>query len=367
MSRIPPRTEGAAARDSVKDCACDGRCAHYPSRNWYDHSMHAFGAALLGFVVFVLGKFIWLLRFCLSAYFVALCITLYGNYSQYIILQRFVAWVSRPARPLQDILRDNLPTVFGGIDIAPVLLLVIMFVLWSVLESRWAKWRMQAALWKTTAGYKSRLAKIRKEAKQQAAQIDALSTAHESSDREELLELYARTKKALEAQKQLLAFLSIDVVGSTRMKENEDAAIASRDFSRYKAMVEEIIERHDYLKASWTPDGVMICFRETEHAVAAGQEVLRSLEYFNGEIKAISADFKVRLGINSGQVLYDDAIPMEEMSDRVIDIAGHMQKYAQENSIYINKSAVPDDIVLAGFLPANTEVDGCEVLVWKGV
>lgn len=132
-------------------------------------------------------------------------------------------------------------------------------------------------------------------------------------------------------------------------------------------MVDEVIERHDYLKASWTPDGVMICFRETAHAVAAGQEVLRSLEHCNGNIKAMSADFKVRVGINSGQVLYDERIPMEEMSDRVIDIAGHMQKYAQENSIYINKRAVEGDIAESGFLPANTEVDGCEVLVWKGV
>jgi class 3 adenylate cyclase len=141
-----------------------------------------------------------------------------------------------------------------------------------------------------------------------------------------LLELYARTKKALEAKKRLLAFLSIDVVGSTLMKEDEDAEIASRDFSRYMAMVDEIIERHGFLKASWTPDGVMICFPETEQAVAAGQEVLRSLEHFNREIKAMRADFEVRIGINSGQVLYDEAVPMEEMSDRVIDIAGHMQK-----------------------------------------
>ena len=165
----------------------------------------------------------------------------------------------------------------------------------------------------------------------------------------------------------MLAFLSIDVVGSTLMKEDEDAEIASRDFSRYMAMVDGIIERHGFLKASWTPDGVMICFPETEQAVAAGQEVLRSLEHFNREIKAMRADFKVRIGINSGQVLYDEAVPMEEMSDRVIDIAGHMQKYAQESSIYINQRALEGNTTDSGFQPANTEVDGCEVLMWREV
>jgi class 3 adenylate cyclase len=176
--------------------------------------------------------------------------------------------------------------------------------------------------------------------------IDALSVAVESGDRKDLLELYARTKKALEAQEQALSFLSIDVVGSTGMKENEDSAIASRDFARYMAMVDEVIERHDALKASWTPDGVMICFGETHHSINAGQEVLRSLERFNREVKAMRADFKVRIGINSGQVLYDERVPMEEMSSRVIDIAGHMQKYAEVNAIYINKDAI--DMNVAG-------------------
>ncbi len=329
--------------------------------------MHAVGAAFLGFVVFVFGKILWLLRLCLSAYVAALCITLYSGYSQFLFLDRFVSWVNVLARPLQNMLRGNLPTVVGGIDFAPLLLLAIVVVLWFILESRWARWRMQAASWRKTARHKRRLAMIRKEAQKQAGQIKAIAAAPEPTDREELLELYARTKKALEAQNQLLSFLSIDVVGSTRMKENEDAAIASRDFARYKAMVEEVIERHDYMKASWTPDGVMICFGETRHAVVAAQEVLRSLHRFNSEIKAMSADFKVRIGINSGQVLYDERIPMEEMSARVIDIAGHMQKYAQENSIYINKSAIEGDVDATGFLPADTEIDGCEVLVWKRV
>lgn len=108
--------------------------------------MHAVGAALLGFVVFVLGKLIWVLRLCLSAYCIALCITLYSGYSQFPALDRFVSWVNIAARPLQHILRGNLPTVIRGVDITPVLLRAITLVLWSMLESQWTKWRMKAAL-----------------------------------------------------------------------------------------------------------------------------------------------------------------------------------------------------------------------------
>lgn len=329
--------------------------------------MHAVGAAFLGLVVFTLGKILWLLRLCLFAYVAALCIKLYPAYSQFLYLDRFVSWVNMVAQPPQNLLRSNLPTVVGGIDLTPYILLVVAVVIWSMLESRWGRWRMKASSWRVTARRKRRLAKIRKEAHKQVGKIDALSVAVESSNREELLELYAKTKKALDAQEQMLSFLSIDVVGSTSMKENEDAAIASRDFTKYMEMVDRVIKRHDYLKASWTPDGVMICFSETRNAVNAGQDVLRSLDRFNRVVKAMRAEFKVRIGINSGQVLYDERVPMEEMSSRVIDIAGHMQKYAEENSIFINKSILETSAEASNFLPSETKVDGCDVLVWKHV
>jgi hypothetical protein len=186
--------------------------------------MQAVGAALLSLVVFALGKIIWLLRACLLAYFAALCITLCGGYSQFFLLDRYIAWINVVARPLQKLLRENLPTTAAGVDLAPFILRAIMVVRWLVLESQWARWRFKAAAWRTTARHKRKLAKIRKTARKQAGQIGAMSVPPTPSDREELLELYARTNKALDAQKRWLSFLSIDVVGSTRMKEDEDAA-----------------------------------------------------------------------------------------------------------------------------------------------
>ena len=101
--------------------------------------MHAVGAALLGFVVFVLGKVIWLLRVCLIAYFIAVSLALFHFQSQFSFLERFVSWVDVAARPLENLLRSNLPTIVAGIDIAPYLLLGIAVVLWFMLESRWAR------------------------------------------------------------------------------------------------------------------------------------------------------------------------------------------------------------------------------------
>ncbi|MFA5140327.1 MAG: hypothetical protein WC728_13935 [Elusimicrobiota bacterium] len=183
--------------------------------------------------------------------------------------------------------------------------------------------------------------------------------------REELLEMMAQAKKQLDQQKKNLSFLAIDVVGSTKMKEGEEPALAQRDFIQYRKLVEKAIADNKGLKAAWTPDGVMICFRTVQNAVQAAQQVLNDLAHFNAHVKTLKADFVVRCGINAGSVLFDDAVPIEEITDRTIDIAGHMQKYAKPNTIYIGRHAIEGIRTASGFRPANTQVDGCEVYVWS--
>jgi len=183
--------------------------------------------------------------------------------------------------------------------------------------------------------------------------------------REELLEMMAQAKKQLDRQKQNLSFLAIDVAGSTKMKEGEEPALAQRDFIQYRKLVERAISDNKGLKAAWTPDGVMICFRTVQNAVQAAQQVLNDLGRFNAQVKTIKADFQVRCGINAGSVLFDDAVPIEEITDRTIDIAGHMQKYAKPNTIYIGKDAIEGIRSASDFRDAHTQVDGCEVFEWS--
>jgi hypothetical protein len=75
--------------------------------------------------------------------------------------------------------------------------------------------------------------------------------------------------------------------------------------------------------------------------------------------------FAVRCGVNSGFVYLDDNMPLEQVSDRVIDIAGHMQKYAEPNTVAVAKSIVKPIADVAGFEPTDKVVDGHEVYSWK--
>lgn len=193
------------------------------------------------------------------------------------------------------------------------------------------------------------------------AAIDAAS----GTQREQVLEVYAQAKRILDGQRRTLSFLAVDVVNSTGMKQGEDPVLAERDFRHYRKLVETVIAAHGFLKAAWTPDGVMICFPALTDAIAAGQDLLRGLDKFNRETKSIKADFKVRCGINSGEVLYDEAVKMEEMSDGAIDLAGHMQKYAEPDAIFAPVKLIATLGEGAGFRSNAAKVDGVDVCAWS--
>ncbi len=184
-------------------------------------------------------------------------------------------------------------------------------------------------------------------------------------EREALLALFAKTKKKIDEASRDLTFLAINIVDPDGIKQNEESGIVERDFLEYKKYVDNKIRANGALKSAWTADGAMICFSSVDTAVRTAVEIISGLEGFNKNIKSIKKDFRVCCGINSGAAYYDDSIPMEEMSDRVIDVAGHLQKYALPNSIWMSEAAIELMRDSEGFIPADKVVDGYQVYEWK--
>ena len=200
-----------------------------------------------------------------------------------------------------------------------------------------------------------------------ASALDAQFKEFETSknaDRGELLRAFAEAKKRLDALGREVAFLSIDVVDSTAMKHDEESGSVQYDFAEYRKFVEAIFRARGVLKAAWTPDGVMACFAEVDDAIQAGKNVINGLEHFNRVVKLMKRDFVVRCGVNAGYVHFDDATPLETMSDRVIDIAGHMQKYAEPNTVAVARKVVEPLRNAEGFQSTGKVVDGFEVSCW---
>jgi class 3 adenylate cyclase len=184
-------------------------------------------------------------------------------------------------------------------------------------------------------------------------------------NRQELLKVFAETKKKLDTFGREVAFLAIDVVGSVGMKAGEDPAAIQYDFEEYRKLVERIFRARGVLKTAWTPDGVMACFAHVEDACQAGGDLIKSLKAFNREVKITKSDFTVRCGVNAGLVYFDDATPLETISDRVIDVAGHMQKHAEPNTVLVARKIIEPLRQLDEFTHTAQVVDGYEASVWR--
>jgi len=182
---------------------------------------------------------------------------------------------------------------------------------------------------------------------------------------EVLLKRYREIEVALKsARRKRCAFLAVDVVGSTQMKMGEDDTAIAATFQAYEEMLESICEQHGAWKIAWTPDGVMICFLQLDLAVAAGQRVLLSLKKFNQSENKLRTSFRVRCGLNEGEVaIYEDS-KLEKVVDHVIDVAGHMQKQGRPNALWLSAEIYALLADKSGFRLADNEVDGMKVYEW---
>jgi class 3 adenylate cyclase/tRNA A-37 threonylcarbamoyl transferase component Bud32 len=291
---------------------------------------------------------------------------------QYLENASSYAWVGKyqeiDAR-LTGFVKSMIPTKVGAYDLARLVLIGVAYGLSRILEAvanAWSKRISEGDLKKRFDAFKksaglsdnSKAVSAIKKKMEQLAPDDAKS-------REDLIRLMVETKKKLDSMSREVAFLSIDVVGSTDMKLGEDKAFVEHDFREYKKLVEAAMENQGALKSAWTPDGVMICFATVDDAIRAAREVLLELARFNREVKSVKTQFRVRCGINAGAVHFDKAQRMEEMSDRVIDVAGHMQKYAAADTIFIAQEVLERSTENEGFRPTGQKVDGFDVFHWK--
>jgi class 3 adenylate cyclase/tRNA A-37 threonylcarbamoyl transferase component Bud32 len=190
--------------------------------------------------------------------------------------------------------------------------------------------------------------------------------ADSKRSREELLKRYRELESALKSSKRKrCAFLSIDVVGSTKMKEGQQETDIAATFQAYEELLNHIFEEHGAWKVAWTPDGVMVCFLQVDLAVAAGQQVLKGLKEFNATENRLRTSFRVRCGLNEGEVaIYEDS-KLEKVADHVIDVAGHMQKQAAPSTLWLGTEICNLLGDKTGFHPTGQVVDGLQVSEWS--
>jgi len=131
-------------------------------------------------------------------------------------------------------------------------------------------------------------------------------------------------------------FLSIDVVNSTKLKEGEDSLKVVQTFQAFHRYIAEHIT--GALASVFSGDGVMCLYEVPQKAVDVAINIFGGLKQFNKEQSSLRRYLNVRIGINTGTLLLDDVKDLGKITERDIDIAGHLQKYGRPGELLIAAS-----------------------------
>jgi class 3 adenylate cyclase len=135
------------------------------------------------------------------------------------------------------------------------------------------------------------------------------------------------------------AALSLDVVGSSRMKDPGLTLAAQQQFALFRGYVGNHLKTHACLKHQWSGDGLLALFARPSEAAACARAILDGL----GALNAINEQWEqiaVRLGVHHGPVLMSADQPLGEVTSRTLDVAGHLQKRCPEDSALLSEAAL---------------------------
>jgi class 3 adenylate cyclase len=173
-------------------------------------------------------------------------------------------------------------------------------------------------------------------------------------ERQELLRQMMDLQTKLKASEQHCTFVSLDVVGSTRMKELADALSVEFTFNEYHQFVERVTFKHSGTIHSTAGDGIICAFDQPYQAFAATKNILTGLFELNTYRNKIGVPIQLRAAIHTGTVMTAQAGDISSVNfAHVIDIAAHLQKAAPPGGI-----AVSDDVAI--YLPGGRDSVGKE-------
>ena len=186
-------------------------------------------------------------------------------------------------------------------------------------------------------------------------------------ERKELLQQLVTIQEQLKSTEQMVTFMSVDIVGSTKMKEGADSLGVEYTFGEYHQFVEMVTTRYQGKIHSTAGDGITAAFDSPQHAFAAARNIQAGLIELNTHRNRIGKPLKLRIGIHTGKVMAPDATDITTVNfAHVIDVAAHAQKVCPVGAVAVTETAV------AG-LPGGSrmmsehrlDVDGITAYVWQ--
>lgn len=182
-------------------------------------------------------------------------------------------------------------------------------------------------------------------------------------ERQELLGQLMELQQKLTAHEEKVAFLSVDIVGSTAMKLGADPLAIEFTFTEYHKYVEMITERNGGKIHSTAGDGVTIVFDDPAAAFKAARTMQSGLPEFNSFRNRINVPIQLRAGIHYGSVVAPEPGATSVNFSRVIDLAAHLQKECPIGGVMISGEAAAT-VTGVAFQDREVVVDGMPARIW---
>jgi class 3 adenylate cyclase len=134
---------------------------------------------------------------------------------------------------------------------------------------------------------------------------------------------------------QVGTFVDIDVAGSTALKSGEDDYDIIYSFEEFHRFQRETIESFKGRVLNAIGDETMSLFAEPEEAISCLKGLMGALPEFNRTRNRLKNPFQVRAGVHLGELIRDNK--EERAYSRVLDVAGHLQKLAEDGAVVVSQ------------------------------
>lgn len=135
--------------------------------------------------------------------------------------------------------------------------------------------------------------------------------------------------QARSAESQVITAVSVDVVDSTLLKQDQDKVAVTYTFQQYFQYVQNLARRWGGQVKDAAGDGVMCIFTDADSALGCARELQQNLGGFNRRHNRLNGPLAIRIGLNTGHVLardLQDYRMTRSLYDYTLDLSGKVQK-----------------------------------------
>lgn len=186
-----------------------------------------------------------------------------------------------------------------------------------------------------------------------------------AAERHQLLTQLLEIQSKLKEDEKHVTFVSVDVVGSTRLKTENDAIEIEYTFNEYHKFIEQITLKYGGQIHSTAGDGVTCVFEDPKSAVQAGKAMQAGLFEFNGFRNKLKAPLAMRAAVHTGAVLAPGRESTAVNFAHVIDVAAHLQKVGEPGTLVVSSTTAIYMGGLNAFGSERVSAEDVTAAVWR--